>query len=382
VATGVDKLHAEGLTGAGVKIGIIDTGTDYEHPYLGGGFGPGYLVAGGYDLAGDDYTGDNDPVPDNDPLDQCVGHGTHVAGIIAAQPGNQYNITGVAYSSDLYSYRIFGCQGGAQDDIIIDALIRAYSDDVDVITLSLGGTDGWTESASSVVASRIANRGKIVTIAAGNEGASGAWFTSSPANGLDVISVASTDNTIIYYQTATVSEDVSHEPIVYTLFSPLEINGTHQVYATSNDTTLIDDACSPLPDDTPDLSDYIVLVRRGTCAFVDKLANAADKGARYFLIYNNIPGLQAINVGSYTAALITAEDGEWIISQLIAKKEVELTFPQSGASIEYPDPNGGLVSQYSTYGPTFDLYFKPAIAARMSFFLVYSREWHANIRQY
>ena len=52
--TGVDKLHNEGLIGTGVKIGIIDTGVDYTHPALGGCFGPGCKVAGGFDFAGDD----------------------------------------------------------------------------------------------------------------------------------------------------------------------------------------------------------------------------------------------------------------------------------------------------------------------------------------
>lgn len=49
------------------------------HPALGGGFGPGHVIVGGTDLVGDNFNGTNTPVPDNDPLDQCVGHGTHVA---------------------------------------------------------------------------------------------------------------------------------------------------------------------------------------------------------------------------------------------------------------------------------------------------------------
>lgn len=53
--------------------------------------------------------------------------------------------------------------------VIIDALLRANQDGQDIVTLSLGGADGWTASASSVVASRIARNGKIVTIAAGND---------------------------------------------------------------------------------------------------------------------------------------------------------------------------------------------------------------------
>lgn len=48
----------------------IDSGIDYTHLSLGGGFGPGFKVAGGYDFVGDDYDGSNTPVQDSDPLDQ------------------------------------------------------------------------------------------------------------------------------------------------------------------------------------------------------------------------------------------------------------------------------------------------------------------------
>jgi subtilisin family serine protease len=66
--TGVDKLHQEGHFGKGIKIGIIDTGVDYTHPALGGSFGPGNKVIGGYDFVGDNYTGrlGPPPAPDND----------------------------------------------------------------------------------------------------------------------------------------------------------------------------------------------------------------------------------------------------------------------------------------------------------------------------
>lgn len=49
---------------------------------------------------------------------------------------------------------------------------------------------------------------------------------------------------------------------------PLPVNGTLPLYVISNDTTIVDDACNPLPDSTPDLSAFVVLVRRGTCTFV------------------------------------------------------------------------------------------------------------------
>ena len=53
--------------------------------------------------------------------------------------------------------------------VIIDALLRGVKDGQDILTLSLGGADGWTSGAGSVVASRIARTGKVVTIAAGND---------------------------------------------------------------------------------------------------------------------------------------------------------------------------------------------------------------------
>jgi subtilisin family serine protease len=77
VMAGVDKLHAEGLAGKGITIGIIDSGVDYTHPALGGGFGPGFKIIGGYDFVGEESNGADSPKPDNDvrqpsqPLNAC-----------------------------------------------------------------------------------------------------------------------------------------------------------------------------------------------------------------------------------------------------------------------------------------------------------------------
>lgn len=78
----VDKLHALGIKGKGVKIAFIDTGIDYTHPSLGRGFGPGYKVAGGFGFVQDEWDGRSEPVSSPSPLATCYagGHGTHVAG--------------------------------------------------------------------------------------------------------------------------------------------------------------------------------------------------------------------------------------------------------------------------------------------------------------
>ncbi|PVG01025.1 subtilisin-like protease [Serendipita vermifera] len=361
VPTGVQRLHEEGILGAGVKIAIIDTGVDYNHPVLGPqGFGPGHKVIGGYDFVGDDYDGLNTPKPDPDPMD-CNSHGTHVAGIIGANIGsNPYGIIGSAPSASILAYRVFGCEGPSPDEIIIDALLRAHKDKADVMNLSLGEASGWSSSPSSVVASRLAQKGYVMCISAGNDGAEGAWYSSSPANGVDIISVASVDNTIVYWQRANVS--TGYGPITYASFDPLPVNGSRSIYATSTDTTVANDACSPLPDSTPDLSPYVVIIRRGGCNFVDKLANAAAKGMQVALIYNNGGSFGSIIVGNYTAALISAEDGAYLVSQFAAGNNITISFPQTAAHAT-PDPTGGLMSDFSSYGPNFDMLQKPSIAA-------------------
>ncbi|KAH8891808.1 subtilisin-like protein, partial [Thozetella sp. PMI_491] len=226
--TGVDAVHELGLKGKGVKIGILDTGVDYYHPALGGGFGEGFKIAGGYDLVGDDYTGANLPVPDSDPLASCLsgGHGTHVAGIIGAQDpdGVGFGITGVAPEATLYMYRVLGCNGGVTDDVMMQGFQRAAEDGVDLISMSIGGAYIWTSGSPWIpLLDAIQKRGIGMVIAAGNDGQYGLYATSSPSYVPAAISVGSVGNT--KFATLYNAADSAGNTIEYVRIVPHDPNG-------------------------------------------------------------------------------------------------------------------------------------------------------------
>lgn len=152
VMGGVDKLRAEGYDGEGMFIAIIDSGVDFNHPALGQGFGPGHKFAYGYDLVGDGYDGTNTPVPGPYPTD-CLGHGTHVSGIIGADP-NEWGITGVVPNATLGMWRVIGCEDGVGEDVLISGFTMAYDAGPDLITCSIGGNNGWSESRRSSASSQ------------------------------------------------------------------------------------------------------------------------------------------------------------------------------------------------------------------------------------
>ncbi|KAK1991893.1 subtilase [Colletotrichum falcatum] len=197
-ATGVDELHAEGVLGQGVKVGIVDTSVWYRHAALGGGFGPGFKIAGGWDHVGDGWKLGADEKPDADPVDE-QGHGTHCAGILAGEVGqgdggpSPSGWRGVAPRASLHAYKVFGPGDGTDEATVIEAFLRAYDDGMDVITASVGGRGGFAENAWAVVAGRIAAEGVVVAVAAGNSGGGGAYYASSGGAGEDVLSVASAE---------------------------------------------------------------------------------------------------------------------------------------------------------------------------------------------
>ncbi|MEW5797911.1 MAG: S8 family serine peptidase [Bacteroidota bacterium] len=146
----------DSLSGKGTKIGIIDSGIDYTHEALGGGFGAGFRIVGGYDFVNNDA----DPMDDN-------GHGTHVAGIVA---GHSSTLQGIAYKAELFAYKVLNAQGSGYASDVLAAMEAAVNDNVDIINLSLGSSSGNPNDALSEAVNRLVESGIVVVVAAGNTG--------------------------------------------------------------------------------------------------------------------------------------------------------------------------------------------------------------------
>uniref|UniRef100_A0A8H7K114 Peptidase S8/S53 domain-containing protein n=1 Tax=Bionectria ochroleuca TaxID=29856 RepID=A0A8H7K114_BIOOC len=347
VMTQVDKLRAQGITGKGIKIAVIDTGIDYGHSALGGCFGEGCLVAFGTDLVGDDYDGYNTPVPDDDPMD-CYGHGTHVAGTVAAQE-NEYGFTGAAPDAILGAYKVFGCQGEAGNDVLIAAYHQAYEDGADIITASIGGPSGWTEEPWAVAVSRIATEGGVpCPVSAGNSGTAGLFYASTAANGKGVLAVASFDNiespTLLYVSNFTVDGGEVQE-FGYTPATPSDWAGVK------------------LPLWAPELTHPSLMAAKAN--------NAVAKGARYLIIYNNAAGTGEFDVSTTeikAAGMVTADQGAAWIKLLAAGSEVVLSLADPDTaerSLTSPvnEATGGALSSYTSWGPTWELDVKPQLGS-------------------
>ncbi|KAG0356485.1 hypothetical protein BG005_004590 [Podila minutissima] len=409
VLTGVQAVHAHlGLTGKGIKVGIIDTGIDYKHPALGGCFGPGCKVAFGYDFVGDDYdNGDTDkdtPKPDKDPMD-CAGHGTHVAGIVAAQNEGAAAIgpekfVGVAPEAILGAYRVFGCEGEVSDDVLLAALKLAYRDGMDVVNLSLGGASGWPEEPFAMACSAYIEKGMHISIANGNDGEEGLFEDGAPATAAGAIAVGSVDNTHFLGPAA----DVSWQPVqsqdrmrpetgasnTFTIGMAMAADGADiPVASFRKDTVYVIHAptgdaatgCKAYPSgfektlagQGPPIArkNIIVLIRRGDCTFNDKAQNVADAKLGGLLVYDIIPEQRPLGMAvtgvNISAAGLSFEDATQILNALKKgpqdSKGSRLTARFSGTDQLLPLASGGKISDFSSWGPDARLKYKPDVVS-------------------
>jgi subtilisin family serine protease len=163
--------------GTDVKVAVIDTGIDYNHPDLDANY------KGGYDF----YYEDNNPMDDN-------GHGTHVAGILAAED-NDAGVVGVAPEADIYAVKVLSASGSGYVSDVVQGIQWAIDNHMQVITMSLGVRSDYASLRSACNAAYDA--GIIVLAAAGNSGNSGGTGINTlyPATYDSVIAVAATTST-------------------------------------------------------------------------------------------------------------------------------------------------------------------------------------------
>jgi len=162
-------------TGAGIKVAILDTGIQYDHPDLAAN------IKGGISVVGDENS------TDNAKWDDGHWHGTHVAGIVAAI-NNDIGVVGVAPAAWLYAVKVLADNGEGYISDVIEGMDWCVQNGMQVLNMSLG-------TASDVLAFKEAcdkayADGILLVAAAGNEDDNGVLY---PAKYESVIAVAATD---------------------------------------------------------------------------------------------------------------------------------------------------------------------------------------------
>jgi len=167
-----DKVQAANTTGKGVRVAVIDTGVDYNHPDLVD------VYSGGFNV----LSNSTDPMDDN-------GHGTHCAGILAAT-GSSNGIYGTAPGVSLYAVKVLSDKGEGRVSDVIEGIFWAKNNSMQVASMSLG-TAGDSQALHDAVDEASAD-GVLIVVAAGNNGvASGSGDTMKyPAKYDSVLSVA------------------------------------------------------------------------------------------------------------------------------------------------------------------------------------------------
>ncbi|KAL7793830.1 peptidase S8/S53 domain-containing protein [Trichoderma ceciliae] len=375
----VQKLHDQGIKGKGVQVAIIDSGVDYRHPALGGGFGRGHKIALGYDLVGDDYTGDNTPVPDPDPLATCVdgGHGTHTTGILAMEdPKNQgFGLVGVAPEATIAAYRVFGCEGGASSEILISATLRAAHDGASIVSMSIGQFDIWEEiNPFDAVVTRLAKGGVAFVSANGNFGTGGLYTTVTPGLSLNSLSVGSIENDI--YPTAYTAHDDQHRALDYISVFPASQPGRLEVYRLGTGLGVLIDAnlssgCyqsawDALAEASIDWNKTILMVSLiSWCG--GYWSPAQDLGVKSILAYLADDELIVVDEpGNPMQVLyLDTENSQQLLSniaKLPTDQKYHLTFDGKKPR-DAPNPLAGTIDDFSSFGPTVEMTLEPKISA-------------------
>jgi minor extracellular serine protease Vpr len=332
-----------GFTGDGIRIGVIDTGINLEHPDF---FNSDQLsrFLKGYDFV------ENDSIPQD-----TNGHGTQVTGIIAADG----QLIGIAPKVEIFSYRVSSDGESVPSDLIIKAINRAVEDRVDIINISLGVN--MTHAKIDNAVNNAIDHGIVVVAAAGNSGPDKSTI-GSPARNPNAITVGATYNN-------RDSSMVSTLQVGETQFQVLPMLGTN-IISDPISTDIIFGKYSRENDfDDLDVRGKIVLAERGgetpdeIVFFSDKEIFASKNGAKGLVVYNNQPGIffgelihEYVSEDYYPSiptVSMTREEG------LELRKILESETSATLNVFNHPD----FIATFSARGPVSPFYQKPDLVA-------------------
>ena len=308
-------------------------------------------------------------------------HGTHVAGIVAANPADG-SVTGVAPQAQLMILKVFpdGSTGANSDDILA-ALEDCVTLGVDVVNLSLGSPAGFTYRSDLLstmeVYDRLAKAGIIVAAAAGNEYSAAyknLWgtdlsLTSNPDYGIvgspssysQTLSVASADNVTVrsaYFEAA------GHK---ITFTDTATTNNPEGGFIRVLGGKTLDYVVVPGSGEEADYANLnvkgkVALVSRGVTTFAEKHEMAHAKGAAACIVYNTEAGMINMSIDSFPipAIFISQADGQAMVA---AAKDGVGTLTVSNSTYDAPSETGGQPSSFSSWGSTSQLEITPDIMA-------------------
>mgnify|MGYP006132711799 CR=1 FL=1 len=340
---GTEIPRMDGIDGTGIKIAVIDTGVDFNHPDL-FGWGPDGKVIGGYNFIEENQL----------PMD-TNGHGTKVAGIIAADG----NTLGVAHKAKILAYKVSEDGEGVSSELIRKAIEKAIEDKADIINISLGVNK--TNSKIDSAVNHAWDNGIFVVTAAGNDGPE-LKTIGSPGRNFESITVGATYNNMTSSLIATLEIDENQYTVIPMVGSsktqePIIEKIVFGGFGKNSDLEYID------------VKNAILIVERGSdiegelLFFSIKEMNAAKAGAKALIVYNNQPGIflgELIHefsepgyVPQIPVVSIDREEGLEII-KAIERKSLGIM------NLFY---NPDFIAHFSSRGPVSPFYIKPDIVA-------------------
>src|SRR6266540_2973298 len=359
--------------GAGVKVGVIDTGIDISHPCFSDAGYPAQTQLGDHNFTNNKvivarvfnnqsprfgYT----PAPIQE-------HGTHVAGTVACNLDTPatvdgvtipYGVSGVAPRALLGNYTVFpGEDGNARSEDILNALDAAYADGMDIVNMSLGGGSHGVQDLLTDAVDDLDQANMISAVAAGNSGP-GHFTIESPGAAARALTAGA--STVPHFIGAPVTVNGSTYGVASGDFETVSADLTAPLSVVL-DGTALGLACSALP--AGSLTGKIALISRGTCTFSTKIRNAQTAGALAVLVVNNVAGDPTAMAQDGTASQPTVPAYMLSLadrSTLIAAAGQTATI---GAAKQYfLTSNANIMAGFSSQGPTdVDFRVKPDVVA-------------------